>query len=89
MGLISTTMKTDKQRMQDIQDRLISHIENELKDDDDYLYMATMLMKHSVLLYSMILEEQQVKKMLTHVRDNLMEDIDLEIHESSDGNTLH
>ena len=64
-SLVSTTkayginMDKDLQRLSDIQDRLLKHIESDLQDDEDFLYMATMLMKHSVILYKMILDDQR------------------------------
>ena len=83
--LVSTTkacgikMDKDLQRLSDIQDRLLQHIEGDLHDDKDFLYMATMLMKHSVILYKMILDDDQIEMMLDHVKDNLVDEIDFDI----------
>ena len=72
-------MDKDLQRLSDIQDRLLQHIEGDLQDDKDFLYMATMLMKHSVILYKMILDDDQIAMMLDHVKDNLVDEIDFDI----------
>ena len=94
--LVSTTkafgidMDKDKQRLSDIQDRLLQHIEGDLNDDKDFLYMATMLMKHSVILYKMILDDDQIAMMLDHVKDNLVDEIDFDIGGSPpDDATFH
>lgn len=94
--LVSTTnacgidMDKDLQRLSDIQDRLLQHIEGDLQDDKDFLYMATMLMKHSVILYKMILDDDQIAMMLDHVKDNLVDEIDFDISGSPpDDATFH
>ena len=33
-------------RLRDIQNHLVKHIEKEIQDEDDFMYMATMLLKH-------------------------------------------
>ena len=58
---------TDDRRLREIQNKLIKHIESELKDGDDYVYVATMLVKHSMVLYRTFLDEKEVCKMLDHV----------------------
>ena len=58
---------TDDRRLREIQNKLIKHIESELKDGDDYVYVATMLLKHSMVLYRTFLDEKEVCKMLDHV----------------------
>lgn len=84
-------MSKDKKRMADIQERLVQHIQTDLKTDEDFLYMATMLMKHSIVLYKTFLEDDQIKEMLGHVKDNLTDEIDIEdyTHTSSDKPTMH
>lgn len=66
-------MDKDKQRMHEIQNKLIDHIQNELHTDEDFMYMATMLLKHSMVLYKTFLDNDQIKKMLGHVGDTLNE----------------
>lgn len=95
-SLVSTTkayginMDKDLQRLSDIQDRLLKHIESDLQDDEDFLYMATMLMKHSVILYKMILDDEQITMMLDHVKDNLVDDFDIDIENlPPSGTTFH
>ena len=39
-----------KERLKEIQDRLTDFIQNELREEDDHLYLATMLLKHSLIL---------------------------------------
>ena len=38
-----------------------------VKDGDDYMYVATMLLKHSMVLYRTFLDEKEICKMLDHV----------------------
>ena len=59
--------KTDDRRLREIQNKLVKHIQSELKDDEDFMYLATMLLKHSIVLYRTFLEEEQIRKMLDHV----------------------
>ena len=68
-------MSNDTQRMQDIQNALVAHIQENLKTDEDFMYMATMLLKHSMVLYKTFLEDDQIKKMLEHVGDTLSDDL--------------
>ena len=58
---------TDNRRLREIQNKLVKHIQSELKDDEDFMYIATMLLKHSIVLYRTFLEEEQIRKMLDHV----------------------
>ena len=58
---------TDNRRLREIQNQLVKHIQSELKDDEDFMYLATMLLKHSIVLYRTFLEEEQIRKMLDHV----------------------
>ena len=67
-------MKNNLKRMAEIQDKLTKHIKTELKDDQDPMYMATMLLKHSIILYKAILSDQEIKNMLGHVIDTVEED---------------
>lgn len=86
-------MSKDKKRMAEIQERLVQHIQTDLHTDKDFLYMATMLMKHSIVLYKTFLEDDQIKEMLGHVKNNLTDEIDIEdyTHTASkdDGQTYH
>ena len=56
--------KTDDKRLREIQNKLVKHIESELKDEEDFMYVATMLLKNSVVLYRTILTDEQICKML-------------------------
>ena len=58
---------TDNRRLREIQNKLVKHIQSELKDDEDFMYLATILLKHSIVLYRTFLEEEQIRKMLDHV----------------------
>ena len=40
--------KSDLKRLSQIQKNLITFVKSELKTDDDHLYVATMLLKHSL-----------------------------------------
>ena len=60
-------MADNDKRMSEIQDKLVKHIQQELHNDEDFMYMATMLLKHSMVLYKTILEDDQIKDMLKHV----------------------
>ena len=44
-------MSNDTKRMQEIQDQLVAHIQTQLTTDEDFMYVATMLLKHSMVLY--------------------------------------
>ena len=60
--------------MQEIQESLTKHIDSNIKDEEDYMYMATMLLKHSLVLYKGLLTDDQIKSMLGHVIDTIEED---------------
>ena len=68
-------MDKDKDRMSEIQKKLVEHIQTQLHTDEDFMYMATMLLKHSMVLYKTFLEDDQIKKMLEHVGDTLSDDL--------------
>lgn len=68
-------MDKDKQRMNDIQNKLVEHIQTELHTDEDFMYMATMLLKHSMVLYKTFLDDNEIKRMLEHVGDTLSDDL--------------
>jgi|13_taG_2_1085334.scaffolds.fasta_scaffold00717_9 nitrogen regulatory protein PII-like uncharacterized protein len=59
------------QRMREIQEKLLVFLQPELSNDKDFMYMATMLLKHSVVLYQTFLDDESLKEMLHHVADNL------------------
>ena len=59
--------KEEDKRLREIQNHLIKHIEKEIQEDDDYMYMATMLLKHSMVLYKTFLTDDEIRKMLRHV----------------------
>lgn len=65
--------KTDHRRLKEIQNKLVKHIESELNDDEDFMYVATMLLKHSVVLYRTFLTDEQICRMLDHVGKTMSE----------------
>jgi len=85
-------MANDTQRMQEIQNALVAHIQTQLTSDEDFMYVATMLLKHSLVLYKTFLEDEQIKQMLEHVADTLADDLDVNdytISSNSGGTTRH
>jgi hypothetical protein len=85
-------MTNDTQRMQDIQNALVAHIQTQLTTDEDFMYVATMLLKHSLVLYKTFLEDEQIKQMLAHVADTLADDLDVNdyaISNNDGGTTRH
>jgi len=68
-------MESNLKRMQEIQQSLTKHIHDHVKDEDDHMYMATMLLKHALVLYKGLLTDDQIKSMLGHVIDTIEEDI--------------
>ena len=67
-------MKKNLERMQEIQESLTKHINLNIKDENDHMYMATMLLKHALVLYKGLLTDDQIKSMLGHVIDTIEED---------------
>ena len=85
-------MANDTQRMQEIQNALVAHIQTQLTSDEDFMYVATMLLKHSLVLYKTFLEDEQIKQMLAHVADTLADDLDVNdyaISNNDGGTTRH
>jgi len=85
-------MANDTQRMQDIQNALVAHIQTQLTSDEDFMYVATMLLKHSLVLYKTFLDDEQIKQMLAHVADTLADDLDVNdyaISNNDGGTTRH
>lgn len=83
---------TDNRRLRDIQNKLVEHIQSELKDDEDFMYLATMLLKHSIVLYRTFLEEEQIRKMLDHVGKTMNEEshsIDNYVDTDNNPPTIH
>ena len=83
---------TDNRRLRDIQNKLVKHIQSELKDDEDFMYLATMLLKHSIVLYRTFLEEEQIRKMLDHVGKTMNEEshsIDSYVDTDNSPPTMH
>jgi len=70
-------MSNDTQRMQDIQNALVAHIETQLTTDEDFMYVATMLLKHSLVLYKTFLEDEQIQNMLAHVSETISDDLNV------------
>ena len=67
-------MESNLKRMQEIQESLTKHIHEHVKDENDHMYMATMLLKHALVLYKGLLTDDQIKSMLGHVIDTIEED---------------
>lgn len=67
-------MKSNLKRMAEIQESLTKHINKEIKDDEDPMYMATMLLKHAMILYKEMLSDEEIKSMLGHVIDTVEQD---------------
>lgn len=83
-------MSTDTDRMRQIQERLIDHISSDLKEDQDFLLMATMLMKHSLVLYKTFLEDEQIRRLLDHVKENVQDEgFDVEVSVQDEDVTYH
>jgi hypothetical protein len=70
-------MSNDTQRMQDIQNALVAHIETQLTTDEDFMYVATMLLKHSLVLYKTFLDDEQIQNMLAHVSETISDDLNV------------
>ena len=87
-------MADNDKRMSEIQDKLVKHIQQELHSDEDFMYMATMLLKHSMVLYKTFLEDDQIKDMLKHVGETLSDDLHnankyFDMDDSDGGPTVH
>ena len=78
--------------MQEIQDQLVAHIQTQLTTDEDFMYVATMLLKHSMVLYKTFLDDEQIQKMLVHVAETISDDLDVNdytISNNDGGTTRH
>ena len=77
--------------MQEIQDQLVAHIQTQLTTDEDFMYVATMLLKHSMVLYKTFLDDEQIQKMLVHVAETISDDLDIKDYTMSNtgGTTRH
>lgn len=82
-------MENNIKRMQEIQESLTKHINKELKDDEDLLYMATMLLKHAMILYKEMLSDEEIKNMLGHVIDTIGQDFPTYEYIKSSKKTIH
>ena len=85
-------MSNDTKRMQDIQNQLVAHIQTQLTTDEDFMYVATMLLKHSMVLYKTFLDDEQIQKMLAHVAETISDDLDIKdytMSNNSGGTTRH
>jgi HPt (histidine-containing phosphotransfer) domain-containing protein len=85
-------MANDTQRMQEIQNALVAHIQTQLTTDEDFMYVATMLLKHSMVLYKTFLDDEQIQKMLVHVAETISDDLDINdyaISNNDGGTTRH
>ena len=67
-------MKSNLKRMNEMQESLTKHIKAQIQDEDDPLYMATMLLKHAIILYKSMLTDDEIKNMLNHVIDTVEQD---------------
>ena len=80
-------------RMREIQEKLLVFLQPELSNDKDFMYMATMLLKHSVVLYQTFLDDESLREMLHHVADNLADTqfsiIDLDDDDDDGSTTRH
>ena len=84
--------KTNDRRLREIQSKLVKHIESELHDEEDFMFVATMLLKHSVVLYRTFLTDEQICKMLEHVGKTMNDSThNLENYVDTDNNppTIH
>ena len=70
--------------MQEIQDQLVAHIQTQLTTDEDFMYVATMLLKHSMVLYKTFLADEQIQKMLVHVAETISDDLEVKDYIISD-----
>tara|TARA_B100000900_G_scaffold250198_1_gene213114 strand:- start:209 stop:466 length:258 start_codon:yes stop_codon:yes gene_type:complete len=77
-------MSNDTKRMQEIQDQLVAHIQTQLTTDEDFMYVATMLLKHSMVLYKTFLDDEQIQKMLVHVAETISDDLEVKDYILSD-----
>ena len=82
-------MKNNLERMQEIQEALTKHIDSNVKDEDDHMYMATMLLKHALVLYKGLLTDDQIKSMLGHVIDTVEQDFPGYEYTKSSKKTMH
>lgn len=73
--------------MQEIQDQLVAHIQTQLTTDEDFMYVATMLLKHSMVLYKTFLDDEQIQKMLVHVAETISDDLDIKDYTMSNTGT--
>jgi hypothetical protein len=52
--------------------------------------MATMLMKHSLVLYKTFLEDEQIRRLLDHVKENVQDEgFDVEVSVQDEDVTYH
>ena len=82
-------MKSNLKRLAEIQKSLVKHINEEIKNDEDPMYMATMLLKHSMILYKEMLSDEEIKNMLNHVIDTFEEDYANSILIRTSKRTMH
>ena len=85
-------MSDNTKRMEEIQNQLVAHIQTQLTTDEDFMYVATMLLKHSLVLYKTFLEDEQIQMMLAHVAKTIADDLDVNDYTTSNnsgGSTRH
>ena len=85
-------MSDNTKRMEEIQNQLVAHIQTQLTTDEDFMYVATMLLKHSLVLYKTFLEDEQIQMMLAHVAKTIADDLDVNDYTTSNddgGTTRH
>jgi len=85
-------MSDNTKRMEEIQNQLVAHIQTQLTTDEDFMYVATMLLKHSLVLYKTFLDDEQIQMMLAHVAKTIADDLDVNDYTTSNndgGTTRH
>ena len=84
-------MSNNTKRMAEIQNELVAHIQTQLTTDEDFMYVATMLLKHSMVLYKTFLDDEQIQKMLVHVAETISDDLDVKDYTTptNDGGITH
>ena len=71
------------QRLIEIQEKITEFVSKELKDKRDPMYMATMMLQHTMLLYKTFLTDDEITQLLGTVSENLY------IYEYEENITLH
>ena len=59
------------QRLIEIQEKITEFVSKEIKDKRDTMYMATMMLQHTMLLYKTFLTDDEITQLLGTVSENL------------------